>query len=405
MFENLLYQNASKLISDDIRRNVVPKAMLFSGPESSGKLTAAFEFARVISCQGPEKGTWQCTCPSCLMHKSLTHPDLVLAGPRDCTLEIAAARESLLRAVAQNASYTNAARYLFLRSVRKLTLRFSPVLLEDDSKTAKISPVLTSINESLEEIDFPHDLPDAAKLEKLLDSLLGQCEKLESGFMYDSIPIAQMRQANAWAHLTSGHSKKVLIIENADRMQDSVRNAMLKILEEPPEDVFFILTTSCRSAIMPTILSRVRTYNFGSRTEVQQRDVISRVFHAENPENFSGINSFLTEYLEVPANQIEAAASDFLETVFSGQKPDISSLVKEMNGFDPRLILKIFFKSLVTQMQKKLVSGSAEDPAILAMRTFRAQKVFDGVRETYQNITIYNQTPQAALENLYEHIR
>ena len=36
--------------------------------------------------------------------------------------------------------------------------------------------------------------------------------------------------------MISEEGKKTIIIENADRMQTSVRNALLKILEEPPED-------------------------------------------------------------------------------------------------------------------------------------------------------------------------
>ena len=91
MFENLLYQNAASLIGDDIAAGRLPQALLFAGPAMSGKLTAALETARVLSCSGSPKGLWQCTCPSCLKHKSLVCPDLLLAGSRDCTLEIAAA--------------------------------------------------------------------------------------------------------------------------------------------------------------------------------------------------------------------------------------------------------------------------------------------------------------------------
>ena len=49
-------------------------------------------------------------------------------------------------------------------------------------------------------------------------------------------------------------------------MSESVRNALLKILEEPPSDCNFILLTSKRNAILPTILSRVRTYEFKNRS-------------------------------------------------------------------------------------------------------------------------------------------
>ena len=53
--------------------------------------------------------------------------------------------------------------------------------------------------------------------------------------------------------MKSVEGKKTIIIENADRMLESVRNALLKILEEPPVDTIFILTTSQRNLVMPTI--------------------------------------------------------------------------------------------------------------------------------------------------------
>ena len=125
MFENLLYQNASSLIADDITKNALPHSILLSGPVGSGKLTRALEIARVLSCHGLKKGGWNCDCPSCLKHKALNSQDVIIAGPKDSSPEIAASAATFLSAVSQNAAYVNGARYLFIRSVRKLLLRFS----------------------------------------------------------------------------------------------------------------------------------------------------------------------------------------------------------------------------------------------------------------------------------------
>ena len=43
MFENLVNQEAGKLISADIRHNRFPGAVLYAGPDASGKLTAALD--------------------------------------------------------------------------------------------------------------------------------------------------------------------------------------------------------------------------------------------------------------------------------------------------------------------------------------------------------------------------
>ena len=98
MFENLVSQEAGKLLSSDIKKNSLPGALLFSGPEASGKLSAALETARILSCHQTPQGKWLCTCPSCLQHKSLVCSNLMLMGPRDCSLEISAAAKTFTAA-------------------------------------------------------------------------------------------------------------------------------------------------------------------------------------------------------------------------------------------------------------------------------------------------------------------
>lgn len=57
---------------------------------------------------------------------------------------------------------------------------------------------------------------------------------------------------------------KIYIIKDIDQIQVSAANALLKFLEEPHKDIIGILTTSNRSAILPTILSRSQIVSFAS---------------------------------------------------------------------------------------------------------------------------------------------
>lgn len=52
---------------------------------------------------------------------------------------------------------------------------------------------------------------------------------------------------------------KVYILEDSQNMNDASENALLKILEEPPVGVYFILTCDSRAAMLPTVLSRAVT--------------------------------------------------------------------------------------------------------------------------------------------------
>lgn len=389
MYENLVKQIASKSLKADIERNTLPGALLFAGAEASGKLTAALETARVLSCHNQPQGNWLCDCPSCLQHKALTCTNLMLMGPRDCFLEIQAAKQTFVKAYEHNAQFIDAARYLFLRSVRKLTLRFNGLLWEGDKDLSKIGTLMEEINDSLEKLDFPKPLLPIDEVIKLCDVLTEKCQKLETDYLYDSIPINQIRNMEQWAHIKSEEGKKTIIIENADRMLPGVRNALLKILEEPPEDCVFILLTSKRNAIMQTILSRVRTYTFRERTPEQQQDVITRVFHNVH---FTGtINHYLLTFLPVPPAEVKKQADLFITTIGRKAIPDTADIVKKCSDFKPRIELRLFLH-YVAEKQRPLMA-SPEGCEVSA-------KTMDLLRQCWDNVTMYNQNPVAALEIL-----
>lgn len=389
MYDNLLFQNVTTQLEQDILCDKFPGALLFVGASGSGKLTAALETARVLSCQAESRGEWQCECVSCRRHKMLVPQNMILVGARDCTPEIAASKKTFLNAVASNATYSKAARYLFLRSVRKLTARFNPVLLEGDDKISKIASILASIDERLELLDFPRELPEEKKLEKIVGDIEKDCAKLESDFLPDSIPVRQIRNAASWARVKTQDGKKTLIIENADKMLESVRNALLKILEEPPADVVFILTATRRNAVMPTILSRVRTYNFEARSLQQQQEVISRVFH---DGAFSGdIESYLENFLPISPEKIRDCAKEFYGIILENRIPDIEKTVSSCAGFDPRKLFRIFLAALEYEMRPLMYSAAG---------TEATSESISEIRNVLNNVTLFNQQPSAALEIL-----
>lgn len=59
---------------------------------------------------------------------------------------------------------------------------------------------------------------------------------------------------------------KVYIIPNADKMQIQAQNAFLKVLEEPPQNILFILCCTSAQQLLLTIRSRVTVYKLGFDT-------------------------------------------------------------------------------------------------------------------------------------------
>jgi DNA polymerase-3 subunit gamma/tau len=193
-----------------------------------------------------------------------------------------------------------------------------------------------------------------------------------------------------WAHIKSDEGKKTIIIENADSMLASVRNALLKILEEPPEDCVFILLTSKRNAMMQTILSRVRTYSFKDRTQEVQKQVITRVFH---DEKFNGtINGYLLTFLPIPPAQIKILADDFCNAISLRRIIDCNTLAKNNSNFSPRIEFRLFLHYIAVHYRGLLHSAAGAEAGA---------KIMQLLRQCYENVTSYNQTPGAALEILF----
>lgn len=78
------------------------------------------------------------------------------------------------------------------------------------------------------------------------------------------ISIESVRDAKSSLSLFPYRGKyKVLIIDEAHKMNVSAQNALLKILEEPNATTMMILVTSETGKMLPTIQSRVQNVNFG----------------------------------------------------------------------------------------------------------------------------------------------
>ncbi len=72
-----------------------------------------------------------------------------------------------------------------------------------------------------------------------------------------NISVAQIRQLRNDAYIKPHQAaSRVFIIESADTMNEQSQNALLKVLEEPPGNVVFILIAQNKSSLLDTVLSR-----------------------------------------------------------------------------------------------------------------------------------------------------
>ncbi|SDZ73582.1 DNA polymerase III subunit delta' [Rubrimonas cliftonensis] len=102
----------------------------------------------------------------------------------------------------------------------------------------------------------------AAGSEPRLKTLRRSADK--SGKLRTQLTVDVVRDARAFFGLTAADGGwRVAIVDPADEMNPSAANALLKILEEPPQRAMLLLVSHAPGRLLPTIRSRCRTLDLG----------------------------------------------------------------------------------------------------------------------------------------------
>ena len=107
-----------------------------------------------------------------------------------------------------------------------------------------------------------------------------------SGKAARSVKIDQIREMRGMvARAPKFSTRRAVLVDDAETMNDAAANALLKTLEEPPGDTLFLLVTGARQALLPTIISRCMLVPFAPLDD----GAISRVLAVHNvPEDLRG---------------------------------------------------------------------------------------------------------------------
>lgn len=148
------------------------------------------------------------------------------------------------------------------------------------------------------------------------------CLGIESGNVMDVVEIdaasnngvENVRALREEAVYTPASVKKrVYIIDEVHMLSTSAFNALLKILEEPPEHLVFILATTELHKLPPTILSRCQRYSF---RRIPPREVAGRLSYVAEQEGIA----------------LTPDAADFLGRLADGSLRDGLSLLDQCSG-------------------------------------------------------------------------
>ena len=177
-------------------------------------------------------------------------------------------------------------------------------------------------------------------------------------------------------------SKLVYIIPDADNMSVAAKNALLKIAEEPPNDIYIIMTIENTQNALETILSRATVFymDMYSNAEIEQyvqnnKQLVDVIHDLElikdicetpgevNVVTNNGEDGYLQrfcEYVELVFNNIATVS---LANAF--KIPSKVSLKEGIEGYDLRMFWKLFIYKCI-QYTKQSINTDIEKALIVA---------------------------------------
>jgi DNA polymerase-3 subunit delta' len=203
MWTNVIGEERVKhILKSALEHQKLPGAYLFSGPEGTGKDAAAIELAKAVNCLNPAmRGVEACDeCASCISVGSFS-----------------SAAVQFIHALPKKSDDDGA------------ELKEEDVAIVREQRAAKSADPYYNI-----------DIPRAV-----------------------AIHIGQIRELRlSLTRSMSGAKKRVIIVSEAQMMNDKSQNAFLKTLEEPHADTIIILTSSNANGLLPTVHSRCQDVRF-----------------------------------------------------------------------------------------------------------------------------------------------
>lgn len=215
LFKEIIGQQAVKeRLIRSVKEGRISHAQLFLGPQGSGSLAIAVAYAQYISCNAKGEADSCGECASCVKYNKLIHPDLHFVYP-----------VALSKDVRTSSDVVTEWRNAFLNNPY-ITLYNWFELLNAENKQAIIG------------VEESGDI-----LRKL--------------------------------SLTTYESEyKIMVIWQAEKMNQAAANKLLKILEEPPDKTLFLLVCENEEQLLRTIVSRTQLIKLNKLKDEELTDAL-----------------------------------------------------------------------------------------------------------------------------------
>src|SRR5512133_2975808 len=146
----------------------------------------------------------------------------------------------------------------------------------------------------------------------------------------------------------------IYIIDEVHMLSSAAFNAFLKTLEEPPSHAIFILATTEKHKIIPTILSRCQIFDFN---RIRLEDIAARLLYVANQERLTAEE----EALHVIAQKADGAMRDALSIFdqiasLSGKTITYNDVIGNLNVLDYEYYFRTIDSALLVDISSVLLT-------------------------------------------------
>lgn len=183
-----------------------------------------------------------------------------------------------------------------------------------------------------------------------------------------NITVAQIRALRSEAYVKPHMAiRRVFVIDRADSMNEQAQNALLKVLEEPPGDIIFILIAESAAALLDTIISRCTVLSLVPPEMPEALEYLKKNSSyggeriKEALDSTGGNIGAALETLGGGGNAAQSAAKRFAELLLSGNEAEMLKITAQFEK--SRVLADAFLKELklcvAAELKKRLHSVSS----------------------------------------------
>lgn len=298
-FKNIIGQEVLKQsLIEIVNGNRISHALMFTGPEGTGKLAMAIALATFINCENRGQNDSCGVCPSCIKMKKLVHPDLHFVFPVVKVQGTASVSDSFIE-------------------------KWRETILE--------TPYL-SYNNWL--------------------SKMGTENKQAQIYTDESKEIIRKISMKSFEA-----EYKTMIIWLPEKMNIQASNKLLKMLEEPPGKTLFILVSNTPENILQTIYSRTQIIKFPKLRDIEIKNALEAGYSADKTEGIVNIanGNYAKALLLLDetdnANQNYNYFTNLMRTCYKADILNLYTLVDEITGIgrEKQKELLVYFSRMIRE--------------------------------------------------------